>query len=495
MSEQKEENKEKVVTKYDLKMQRRQAEKEKEARNKRITTCVSVIAVIALVCFIASFPVRAYLAANSEFISVGGEKVTRVEFDYNYNNTVNNFINQNSSFISYFLDLNTDFDEQSYSDDMSWKDYFEQMTVDSMKTNKGLKAQAKAEGFTFDASERVADFKDSLKKAAKDADTSVSKYVKQRYGQYATVGNIAKCIEESALVSAYMDHVSEGLKASDEEISAYYEENASNFDSVDYYVETFNAVIPENATDEQIQQAMDEASNWADAALDSVDVNGELREGVTYNEAESVLASWLFADGRTAGDTTALPDDNAHVYYAVRFVSRYLDEQPTANAHIIITEDDGQKILDEWKAGEATEQSFVALWKKYSSDTSSVTDGLYENLSESGLESELSEWLFAEDRQVGDTGYVSTESGSNYVLYYTGQGEAAWKASISSTLLSDAQNEYVKQFADSVTVSDPKGNLKYLKIQAEEEAAAVSGGDVSDSDAADTDVSGDAEVQ
>lgn len=495
-----EEKKEKVVTKYDLKMERRRAEKEKEERNKKITMTVAGICVAAVVVWILSIPVSAYMASNGTFIKINDEKITKTEFEYNYNNEVNEYLNMYGAYASYFgLDVNSDFADQEYSDGLTWKDYFEEQTVDRMKTHKGIKAEAEASGFTFDTAEKVSDFKDSVKKAAKTASTSVGKYLKQRYGQYASMGNITKYVAEDAFVTAYMEKISDDLKPTDEEIQTYYEENAEDYDVVDYYVSEFPADLADSDfTDEQVEAAMKEAGNLADEALDTIMENGELQTDVVKSDAESVYADWLFDGSRKEGDTVVISDDENHIYYAIGFVSRHLNDAPTANARIIVTtEKSGQEILDEWNAGDATEDGFVALWKKYS-EVTSVTDGLYENISEDGLDSELTDWIFAEERQPGDTGAVTVESsGTNYVIYYIGEGYPSWKADISNTLLTDAVNEYEEQFTDTVTVQDEKGNLNYLKVQAAQDAEAaedVSGDDtVSENDAAEGDaVSGNA---
>ena len=144
---------------------------------------------------------------------------------------------------------------------------------------------------------------------------------------------------------------------------------------------------------------------------------------------------------------------------------------------MVITENtDGQTILDEWKAGEATEASFEELCKKYSDDTSvSTNGGLYESLLKSNMENsypDLSDWLFSEDRKEGDTTVITMESGTTYVVYYISQGDPECKINISSTLLSQKMSDYLTQISENITVEDPKGNLHYLAVQASEEAAA-----------------------
>jgi len=473
MSDQ-EEKKEKVVTKYDRKMQRRQAEKEKEERNQKIMKGVCGVIVIAIVAFIASFPIRSYMATHEAYITVNGEKITRAEYDYNYNNTVNTYINQMGSFLGYMgLDVNSDFAKQEYADGLTWKDNFDQMTVDALKTNKALKADAIANGFTYDSSSEVDEFRSSVKDAAKNAGVSSGKYIKQLYGQYASMSAVEGYVKESAMLTAYSNYLTEKFVPSDDEIQSYYEEHSEDYETVSYYVSEFYAEVDNDVND--------------------LVVSGEYVENAKKSEVDEAILDWLFYEDRKEGDQTVFPDEENYVYYALRFADRQVDEAPTANAHIIITQDDGQAILDEWTAGEATEASFVDLWKKYSADTSK-TDGLYENLSDSSLDEELSAWLFDESRQAGDTGYIAVEStGTNYVVYYVGEGDPSWKAEIKSKLSSEAQSDYINALTENVTVEDPKGNLNYLKVQAQNAAAQadVSGDDVSNNDVSVEDVSGD----
>ncbi|MCM1091857.1 MAG: hypothetical protein NC092_05125 [Butyrivibrio sp.] len=469
----KEQEKEKVVTRYDRKMQRREEEKRKEQQQRKIAMAVGVVVVIALVAFAASFPVRAYLATHEPYVTINGEDITKVEFDYNYNNVVTNYVNQNGSFLSYFgLDVTQDFSTQMYSDNLSWKDYFEEMTVENMKKTKGLKAEADASGYVYDASKEIENFKTSVKEAAKSAETSTKAYIRQAYGQYATINNISEYMAETARVNAYFEELSESMKASDEEIDAYYEENKADYDSVDYYLATFSAEFPaEDATDEEIDAAMNDAYELALAAEDNLMEEGNLHTNVKQADADYEISDWLFDESRTSGDTTVIDDADNNMYYAVQFVKRYRDEALTANVRVVVPENiDGQALLDEWNAGEATEDSFAELCDKYGG-SSTAKGGLIEGVAKSSVSDELADWIFADGRAAGDTGVVSTESGYTYVIYYVGQGDPEWKSDIANTLLSEAQAEYTDALAESAVVEDKKGKLHYLKVRAEEEAS------------------------
>ncbi|MBO5987342.1 MAG: hypothetical protein J6Q02_11200, partial [Lachnospiraceae bacterium] len=142
------------MTKYDRKMQKRKEEKEKEEREKRIMTGVGIAILVAAACLVLSFPIRSYITLHKTFITVGGENLTRVEFDYDYLTVVNNYISSYSQYLSWFgLDPSKDLSEQTYSGDRTWKDYFEEMTVDSIRRSKALKADAKKAGFEYDVTQ------------------------------------------------------------------------------------------------------------------------------------------------------------------------------------------------------------------------------------------------------------------------------------------------------------------------------------------------------
>lgn len=493
----KEVKQEKVVTRYDRKVQRRKEEKEREQKRKKINTIIGAVVLVALIALVVSFPVRAYLATHETYLTINGENITKVEFDYNYNTVVSDFVSRNGSYLGLFgLDVSQDFSTQMYTDKLSWKDYFEEMTVDNMKRTKGLKAEADAAGYEFDTSEEVAEFRSAMKDAAKEAKVSTKNYIKQIYGTYATVDAIADYVAETARVNAYYQQVSEGMAATDEEIESYYQEHTSDYDSVDYYVESFLAeTTSEEPTEEEIEAAMNEACDLADAAVDTLTQTGEEMTNVRYSSLESVLADWLFDNSRKAGDTNVIEDADNNMYYAVRFTKRYLDETPTADLRVIMSQDiDGQAVLDEWTAGDATEESFAELCNQYSADGGAVAEGgLIEDVTRDSVSSDVAEWVFADGRSEGDTTVITTEEGYTYVIYYVSQGDPEWKAEIADTLLSYAQTDYMDALSEKVIVEDKKGKLYYLQVQAEEEAEGseeVSDGDAGDSGEESTEESG-----
>ena len=507
--EQKEQTEQKVMTKYDRKVQKRKEEKEKEKKEERISTTVGIVFLVALVCLVASFPIRTYLATHETYVVINGEKVNKVEFDYAYNTSKNNYITQYGSYLSYFgLDTSKDLSTQMYSDTLTWQDYFEQNAVESLKQNKALMAEAKAAGFTYDTTDEYNTFKETIKTSAAAAGVSDKEYVRSIYGSYATMGRIEEYVKNDMVMNAYYQKLQEDNAPGDDEIQSYYEENKATYDSVDYRLTTIEADLPTEPTeladpveetaadttgttdgtaatdttqdtayqpsDAEIAKAMDDAKVLADDAEQTVAKDGEAHENEKKSSVNYMISDWLFDDARKAGDTTVITNDNSHCYYVVAFEKRYLDETPSADVRVIIPTEDktGEEILEEWKNGAATEDSFAELCKKYTQDTSAVENGgLFEQVTKTGMTEELSNWIFDSSRQAGDTVAI-TVSDTTYVLYYIGQDQPEWKINIKNTLVSDTMSQHMQDITADVTVEDPKGKLNYLKVQAEESAAA-----------------------
>ena len=496
---------EKAMTKYDLKVQRRKEEKERARKSRRRDNIIGIVVVAALLCLVASFPIRNYLTVHGSYVKVNGENVSRVEFDYQYNMAVNNYLSQYGYYLYMMgIDPNSDFTSQMYSDTLTWGDYFQQLAVENMIRNKSLAAKAKEEGFVHDTEEEYGRYMKSVEDAASESGSTVNNYVKQLYGPYATESRVKPYVEEALYVAGYYDELSQRNTPSMEEIQTYYGENKASYDSVDYYVTTIDAELPtepteladpveetqeDNADGEdgsgeekayepseaEIEAAMAEAKEKADKAVETVKEDGELRENVRKSSATYLLQDWLFDEARKAGDTTVIEDSGSHRYYVVEFENRYLDETLSVDMRMVRTDaETGQAMLEEWKAGAATEESFAELCDKYNDPANGAAEGgLVEAATSSSMPSDLSSWTQDESRAAGDTAVITPEGSENtYVLYYKGTNEAEWILSIRQTLINQKMSAYVAELTAEGKVDNPKGNLNYLKVQAAAESTA-----------------------
>ncbi len=351
----------KVQTKYDRKMEARRQQKLKDARQekmmKTVGIVIGVVVLLAVVVSIAVPIVRKSSALKGTYVKIGDHELTQVEYDYYYNVAVNNYLTAYSSILPYMgLDTSRDYDQQQYAEGKTWKDLFDEMTVEQIKQSKALLDDAKGAGFTYDTSAEYDVFVSELETAAQSAGVSVGEYYKNTFGEYATKQNVEPFVKEGLLVSAYHDDLMVKNVPSDEEIKAYYEENKQNYDKVDFRSFNFNTEIAEDASEEDIKKAMDELKVKADAMMEArkggedfealclknasentkenyenPDTEYSLSEGRNYSNISAVMSDWLYDESRKAGDITVLADETYHQYYVVEFVKRYYDEADDAN--------------------------------------------------------------------------------------------------------------------------------------------------------------------
>ncbi len=348
--------KQKVQTKYDKKMEARKqkeaADKKSDKRFKVISTIVAVVIVAALAIGIGYSVMAKHNASNGAYIKIGDREVTQVEFDFYYNMTVNSYMSSYSSLLPYLgVDASTDFMDEPYSDTMTWRDMFEEMTVEQITRTYALADDAKKVGFTYDVDTAFAEWKTDLESSAQLAGTTTSKYVKSLYGEYATLSTIEPFIKEGLLSVMYSNELLSQNVPSDEEIAAFYEAHRDDYDKVDYRSFAFDAAVTAESTEEEITAAMAEAKTKAEAfmaarqdggdfealcienATEETKANYEdeateysLSEGRFNTSVPSAAREWMYDDVRVEGDIAVLEDTEYHRYYVMEFINKYFDE-------------------------------------------------------------------------------------------------------------------------------------------------------------------------
>ena len=98
-----------------------------------------------------------------------------------------------------------------------------------------------------------------------------------------------------------------------------------------------------------------------------------------------------------------------------------------------------QDILDQWLAGEASEQSFANFANANSADPGSNTNGgLYQGVAQGDMVEAFDAWCFDAERQVGDFDIVRTGLGF-HIMYFSGS-TPLWPEYAKSDLLSERAN-------------------------------------------------------
>ena len=126
---------------------------------------------------------------------------------------------------------------------------------------------------------------------------------------------------------------------------------------------------------------------------------------------------------------------------------------------------EAQAVLDQWLAGEKTEDSFAALANTASQDPGSNTNGgLYENVYKGQMVAPFEEWCFDESRQYGDYGLVQTSYGY-HVMFYVGS-EPMWLTATESDWVQTQANLFIEGMAAQypMEVSYDKISLGYINM-------------------------------
>ena len=165
------------------------------------------------------------------------------------------------------------------------------------------------------------------------------------------------------------------------------------------------------------------------------------------------LNSLVDAEQPTDAEISQYYDDNAETYAENRVEK--IDKPMVNVRHILIepeaaedgtisdeawatAEQTANDILDQWLAGDATEESFANMANENSSDPGSNTNGgLYEDVYPGQMVETFNDWCFADGRQPGDYGIVKTDYGY-HIMFFVGAGdEIYWFQTAKEDYLSD----------------------------------------------------------
>ncbi len=211
----------------------------------------------------------------------------------------------------------------------------------------------------------------------------------------------------------------------------------------------------------------------------------------------STIADWVKNSARKAGDktyiastSTTTSEDGTQTtkvngYYVVYFEGTSTNTFPLVNVrHILVKYEGGttdsngqttysdeekaaamtaaQEILDTWKKGEATEDSFAALAAEKTGDEGSKDNGgLYEDIYPGQMVTAFNDWCFDDSRKVGDTGIVETEYGC-HVMYFSGYSDTTYRVyMVTEALRTDAFNAWSEELLANTAMT--VGDNKYLK--------------------------------
>jgi len=468
-------------------------EAEQIAADKRSNILYGVLAAafVILAIFLVVYN-SGFIDRNKTAVTIDGQEYSVPEAAYYYQQAYQGFLNSSEGYYAValgMLDTKSSLKSQSYDDSKTWDEYFKELAVSNMQFVHAAKKAAQADNMTLEQADldTYHDNISSLKTDAAKAGYSYRSYLTAIYGATMTPSIYETCEKDRLLASKFANAKRDGLSFTDDEISAYYDENKDSYDLVDgAYVsvsgtpetktdEDGNAI---EATEDEKLAAMAEAKKTADDILAAYLAGGDLESLAEQHDAgyiadeemrsnSSVYSEWLFDAARKAGDAAVVEDESGSQYYVAVFNSRKRDEALDYNVrHILVTKDsldlaegeeaDDDKIkakAEEILAGwNGTETGFATLAEQYSQDEGSKTNGgLYENVAKGAMVTEFNDWCYEAGRKAGDTGIVSSSYGQ-HIMYFVGYGDTQyWHYACENALIAEAFDAWYDETTDSVT--------------------------------------------
>jgi len=475
----------------------KQRKLDKEQSGKGIARIVVICAVVLALLLL--FINTSFFYRNVNTVTITGingeEKFSIVDFNFYYTTvayeTYSEIYDSYGTMADYVLNPGKPYDEQMYNDTATWDDYFTESAVYTMKNVVLMNDLAEKDpdfALTEEQQEKLEEHFASAKEFADELKISVSRYFQSTYGK----GMNEKIYRENytklftaQCFSEYMGAKIEG-DYTEEQIAAYYEANPNEFNAVSYRVYTVFAEKGEEVDKEQaLKDAKETAEKLAaevksietfEAAVAKYEEENEITSGVGGGHA--LLASlentgygeWLFDSERASGDVTVLANSDETGYNIV-----YFDELDTldynfANVRTTIfyagqDEETGEitdeakaealksaeAFFEEWKSGDATEDSFLEVSKKYDEDDEADTvipgqiTELYNGVT--GVAA-IETWALDEARQAGDAELLELATGY-VVVYYVGEGEHARTAMVRGTMATEGYNAWVEESVES----------------------------------------------
>ena len=290
----------------------------------------------------------------------------------------------------------------------TWQQYFLLNALQSWHYYQSLEVEAINAGFDVDAEKR--EFLDNLETSlAEDA---------VNYGFETAEEYLAYNAGPGATMESYLNFMEQ------------------NYRGYDYYDSLVNAI---ELTDEELDAYYTEN----EAAL----VEQGVGKDAKFVDVRHIL---IMPESTTAEDGTTTVTDEAWAAAAA----------------------EAERILNEWKSGAATEESFGELANTYTADGNDANydgipdGGLYTEVYVGQMVPEFENWCFDETRQIGDTGLVKTTYGWHVMYFVQSYPSQQWKTAAESALRSQRSNELIEDISAKypLSVDYSKILLGYLNL-------------------------------
>ena len=319
------------------------------------------------------------LSPNTVVATIGDKVLTNGELQIYYWMQFYEFLEYTGGYPSYYgLDINTPLDEQviDKTTGQTWQQYFLENALHAWQRYVALGERANDAGYKLpaDYQEMMDNLYETLQKQAAEKEyTTVEEMLLHDMGAGASFETYKAYLYSYYLGNLYFSDLSKNIQATDQELEDFFAQNGT----------------------------------------DAEEAYGITKDIGNMTDVRHILV-------KIAGGTTG--EDGSVTY---------------SDADWEACRQKAQELLDQWLAGEKTEDSFAKLATEKSEDTGSAANGgMITNVYKNGTYvPEFEEWCVSTDRKVGDYGLVKTSYG--YHLMYCSTTDLAWKVFSRDNVIND----------------------------------------------------------
>ena len=405
----------------------------------------------------------------------------------------------------------------------TWADVMLAGALANMVNIVSIYKEAEAYGFEL-PEEQLADIEDEMLMLSMQAmfngfpNTVI--FLQQMYGSGMNENLYREILELISLVGAFNNYKRESIEYTAEELFNYYEDNKDELDVFFYreftiyaeylYEEDFDSTAEYDlAVANAAVQARLEADMIA-AGISSEDdfLEVSMNYDLFYSDPESTLftvqgerlnstiSEWMLDAARDHGDITVTDSDygSSIIFFVSRENNRY---NTVGMRQILITRtvvDPEEFLLGEldpdylealeqaerelheraqtvntlFIAGGSTEEVMIDLMQEHSDDT--TPGGEYSNITKYPYQSsfimamkvvpEIEDWLFDENRKVGDSELIYTEAYGYHLLYFTGFGKPFFELMAEDRLRTRDHSEWL----ENLTRAEPVKHAAFILV-------------------------------
>ena len=358
-----------------------------------LALCVALVAGIAL-----KAPINDLTNQLTTALEVGEHKLSAVELNYFYIDAINEYCNENSSWINYLIDTSSPIGKQVVDKETgeTWADSFLNTAIDNAKNTYALYDDAVAAGHKLSDEEQS-----SVKSLYDNMDVyasyygynSASAYLKSVYGYGANEDTYKKYYEVTVLAASYYSAHAKELKDSykDVDIRGYEEDKLYEYNSYSYashYMSVDKFKTGGTKDDAGNMTYTEEEIKAAEAAVKEAAEKLAVKENNTVellNEAIKALEKAM-AEAEKEDTKDEAKDEDKKDETTETTPDAQTEDDNSADA----TEPSKSEDKDDKKDDEKEEET------KYSTASES-TDTLYSSIS-----SIMQEWIRDTERKEGD---------------------------------------------------------------------------------------------